>query len=137
NKTVPIELGLYRFEIPRLHHRVYREAILNAVIHRSYMDYGSVYIRQYPDRLVVTNPGGFLPGVGPHNLLSGNARPRNRRIAEAFQSIGLVERAGMGVPKMYRYQIETGKAVPEFEAGENHVKITISTEQIDQNLAAF
>src|SRR5207249_113315 len=60
NRIVPIQLGMFRMEIPRLHPRVYREAVLNAVIHRNYGDYGSVMVRQYPGRLLVTNPGGFL-----------------------------------------------------------------------------
>jgi ATP-dependent DNA helicase RecG len=137
NRIVPIHLGLVRHEIPRYHPKVYREALLNAVIHRSYPEYGSIMVQQYPDRLEISNPGGFLPGVGPNTLLSGRPKHRNRRLAEAFQLIGLVERAGMGVRKMYRFQLENGKPPPEYGATENAVQVSISTEQVDERMAAY
>ena len=137
NRIVPVQMGLFRFEIPRLNPRVYREAVLNAVIHRNYGDYGSVMIREYPGRLLVTNPGGFLPGIGPNNILSGGPKHRNRRLAEAFQLLGLVERAGMGVPKMYRYQLETGKQPPSFSGTENRVEVSIPSGEIDERMASF
>jgi ATP-dependent DNA helicase RecG len=132
---VPIQAGLIRVEIPRFHREVCREALLNAFIHRNYADYGSVLIREYPDRLEIANPGGFLPGIGPHNILSGTPKHRNRRLAEAFQLLGLVERAGMGVRKMYRHQLENGKMPPEFTATESEVRLSVPTAHIDQKLA--
>lgn len=137
NRIVPIQVGLHRLEISRLHPAVYREAVLNAAIHRNYTDYGSVFVRLYPARLDVTSPGGFLPGVGVGNLLAGNPRHRNRRLAETFQLLGLVERAGMGVPKMYRYQLEQGKRPPEYDADVASVRVSIPTDQVDERLAAF
>jgi len=44
--------GLFIFDIPTFNERVVREALLNAVSHRNYQLSGSVFIRQYQDRLV-------------------------------------------------------------------------------------
>ena len=45
--------GLFVFDIPTFNERVVREALLNAVSHRNYQLPGSVFVRQYRDRLVI------------------------------------------------------------------------------------
>ena len=137
NRIVSLNVGLVRYEIPRFHRKVYREALLNAIIHRNYADYGSIVVRVFPSRLHISNPGGFLPGVTPENILTGAPKHRNRRLAEAFQLLGLVERAGMGVAQMYRYQLENGKRAPEFSGTESEVQISVSTDLVDEGMAAF
>lgn len=52
--------GFFVYDIPTFNERVVREAILNAVSHRNYQMGGSVFIRQYQDRLVIESPGDFL-----------------------------------------------------------------------------
>ena len=56
--------GLFHFEIPDYPEEVYREGLLNAFVHRDYNLSGPVYVRQYPDRLEISNPGGFFGDVG-------------------------------------------------------------------------
>lgn len=73
--------GFFVFDIPTFNERVVREALLNAVSHRNYQLSGSVFIRQYRNRLVVESPGGFPTGVTLDNILDRQS-PRNRRIAE-------------------------------------------------------
>lgn len=51
--------GFFIFDIPTFNESVVREAILNAVSHRNYQLAGSVFIRQFPDRLVIESPGGL------------------------------------------------------------------------------
>jgi ATP-dependent DNA helicase RecG len=90
-----------------------REAFLNAVSHRDYRHPGSVFVRQYPRRLEVVSPGGFPPGITPQNILDQQT-PRNRRIAETFARLGLVERAGQGVDRMVRESILNSKPLPDY-----------------------
>ena len=85
--------GFFVLDIPTFNERVVREAVLNAVSHRNYQMSGSVFIRQYSDRLVVESPGGLPLGVTVENIIDRQA-PRNRRIAELFALCGLVERSG-------------------------------------------
>ena len=73
--------------------RVVREALLNAVAHRNYQMQGYVLVRQYPETLNIESPGGFPYGVTPDTILDCSL-PRNRLIAEIFECVGLVERAG-------------------------------------------
>jgi ATP-dependent DNA helicase RecG len=79
--------GLFRVELPTFDEVSVREALLNAVAHRDYRLGGSVFVRQYPQRLEVVNPGGLPAGITPANILD-QQNPRNRRLAEARASAG-------------------------------------------------
>lgn len=105
--------GLFRLEIPTFDETVVREAILNAVSHRDYRLGESVFVRQYPRRLELVSPGGFPPGITPANVLDRQS-PRNRKVAEALQLCGLVERSGQGMNRMFEESIKQGKPVPDF-----------------------
>jgi ATP-dependent DNA helicase RecG len=105
--------GLFVLDIPTFAERPVREAILNAVSHRNYQLGGSVFIRQYPRRLVVQSPGGFPVDVNLDNILDRQS-PRNRRIADIFAKCGLVERSGQGMNLMFEQSIQQGKPIPDF-----------------------
>ncbi|MEK7409007.1 MAG: ATP-binding protein [Acidobacteriota bacterium] len=118
NEVTGFQDGLYRWEIPVFDESVVREAILNAVTHRDYRLAGSVLVRQYPRKLEMINPGGFPPGVTAQNILWSQA-PRNRRIAEACQRCGLVERSGQGADRMFRETIRQGKPRPDYSRSDS------------------
>ncbi len=105
--------GLFVLDIPTFSERVVREAVLNAVSHRDYQLGGSVFIRQYPRRLVIESPGGFPIGINEQNILDRQS-PRNRRIADIFAKCGLVERSGQGMNLMYELCIQESKSTPDF-----------------------
>jgi ATP-dependent DNA helicase RecG len=117
--------GLFVFDIPTFNERVVREALLNAVSHRNYQLAGSVFLRQYRERLVIDSPGGFPPGVTLENILDRQS-PRNRRIAEILSRCGLVERSGQGMNLIYELSVKEAKALPDFTGtDENLVRITL------------
>ncbi len=105
--------GLFIWDIKTFNESAIREMILNAVCHRDYRMEGSVFIRQYPDRIEVVNPGGLPPGITFDNILWEKA-PRNRRLAESFSRCGLVERSGQGMNRIYESCIKESKAEPDF-----------------------
>ena len=124
-------------DIPTFNERVVREAVLNAVAHRDYALQGSVFVTQYPRELVVTSPGGFPPGITPENILQ-KQHPRNRRIAEALQKCGLVERAGDGVDIMFRTSIEEGKPKPDYSASDDsEVRLKLRGQVQDPSFVGF
>jgi ATP-dependent DNA helicase RecG len=101
NDIQHFQSGLFVLDIPTFSERPVREAILNAVSHRDYQLGGSVFIRQYPRRLVIESPGGFPLGINEQNILDRQS-PRNRRIADIFARCGLVERSGQGINLDFR-----------------------------------
>jgi ATP-dependent DNA helicase RecG len=129
--------GLFRYEIPAFNEDVVREALLNAVTHREYRDGRSIFVRHYPNRLEITSPGGFPSGVTEANIVY-RQHPRNRRIAEALQYCGLVERSGQGADRMFSVCIQEGKNRPSFTGSdESQVYLTLDGQIRDPRFVEY
>jgi ATP-dependent DNA helicase RecG len=129
--------GLFIFDIFTFNERVVREALLNAVSHRNYQMSGSVFVRQYRDRLVIESPGGFPTGVTLDTILDRQS-PRNRRIAEIFALCGLVERSGQGMNLIYELSIKEAKSLPDFNGTDAHfVCITLNGLILDKRMLSL
>ncbi|GHU96888.1 hypothetical protein FACS189483_01170 [Spirochaetia bacterium] len=105
--------GLFIWDIKTFNESAIREAILNAVSHRDYRMNGSIFVRQYPERIEMSSPGGLLPGITFDNILWAQA-PRNRRLAETFAKCGLVERSGQGMNRIFESCLLESKDTPDF-----------------------
>ncbi len=125
NRICTLKFGLFHFEIPDFPDEVYREALLNAFCHRDYSLSSPVYVRHFPDRLEIASPGGFAGDVTCANILGHEPVTRNRLLSEMLQRIRLVERAGMGVKRMYHILLSYGKEPPSYEAGTDFVRVTL------------
>ncbi|MDX2178080.1 MAG: ATP-binding protein [Bryobacteraceae bacterium] len=118
NEIVQAQQGLFVIDIPAFNERVVREALLNAITHREYAFPDSIRILQQPTRLEIVSPGGFPPGVTVENIFRKQV-PRNRRIAEACEKCGLVERSSQGVDLMFEKSIREGKARPDYSGSDD------------------
>jgi ATP-dependent DNA helicase RecG len=129
--------GFFVFDVPTFNERVAREALLNAVSHRNYQLAGSVFVRQYHDRLVIDSPGGLPNGIRLDNILDRQS-PRNRRIAEIFALCGLVERSGQGMNLIYELSIKEAKSLPDFSGTDRDlVRLTLNGIIIDSRMFAL
>lgn len=137
NPLFTLRFGLFHVEIRSYPIETYREAILNAVMHRSYYEPGAVFVRHYSDRLEISNPGGFISGIRPDNILRQDSRPRNRHLAEILRKMGLVEKAGMGVKRMFITQLSQGKEPPRYLADEHNVRVIIPNNTIDEDFVKY
>lgn len=125
-------------DIPSFNEETIREAVLNACIHRSLQMGGDILIRQSPEQIEITNPGGFPYGVNLGNLLTVNSSPRSRLMAEAIEKTGLIERSGQGIDIMYANCIEEGKKIPDFSRSDDYqVSLIIRSEIIDEFFYIF
>lgn len=129
--------GLFLVDIPSFDERSVREAVLNAVSHRNYQLGGSIFIRQYPTKLVVESPGGLPYGITLENIID-RQNPRNRRLAEAFARCGLVERSGQGINLMYEQSIQQGKCLPDFNGTDQYaVTVTLNGQVRDVRFVQY
>lgn len=129
--------GFFIYDIPTFNEHVVREAILNAISHRNYQMGGSVFVRQYRDRLVVESPGGFPNGITIENILDRQSH-RNRRVAEILALCGLVERSGQGMNLMYEWSVKEAKQLPDFTGtDENFVKLTLNGMVLDAKMLSL
>ena len=98
---------------------------------------GSVFVRQYRDRLVVESPGGLPNGITVENILDRQS-PRNRRVAEILALCGLVERSGQGMNLMYEWSVKEAKQLPDFTGtDENFVKLTLNGMVLDAKMLSL
>lgn len=133
NKIQNVQIGLFRLEIADFSEKVFQEALLNALSHRDYQDMGSVYVKHYPDKIIIENPGGFLDGITEKNIITHPSAPRNKLIAETLQRLKYVQRTGQGVDIIFREMISMGKPYPVYRVFNSAVQLTIAsaTEQLD------
>lgn len=126
--------GLFVFDIPTFNERVVREAVLNAVSHRNYQMNGSIFVRQYRDKIKIESPGGLPFGITLDNILDRQL-PRNRLVAEILALSGLVERAGQGMNLMYELSIQDAKPIPDFTGTDEYfVNVTLNGLIIDPGM---
>lgn len=92
-----------------------REAIANAVTHGDHRDHRPVYIEHSPELLTVRSPGPLVSGISPSNILTHPPKARFPALAEAMRSVGLAEKWGQGVDRMYREMIRSGRNVPDVD----------------------
>lgn len=129
NPQVHISEGPYIFDVKLFNKETVREAVLNAITHRSMIVQNDVVIKLSPAELTITNAGGFPIGVDKSNVLTVNSTPRSKRLAEVLQKTGLVEKSGQGVDKMFTNCIMEAKPLPDFSATDNYqVSLTLRTE---------
>jgi ATP-dependent DNA helicase RecG len=79
----------------------------------------------YQDRLEIISPGGFVGGITPENVLRHPPVHRNELLARIFQTVGLVNRVGLGVDRIYEGLLRLGKDVPRYTADEVHVRLVV------------
>ncbi len=114
NPEREIQVGLFRVPVPRVDLGAFREAVANALVHRDYHRLGAVHVRLDDEGLTISNPGGLVDGVTLANLLTTEPRPRNRALADAMKRVGVVERSGRGVDKIYRGMLRFGRPEPDY-----------------------
>lgn len=68
-----------------------RELIINAAVHRSYLDHGNIQVALYEDRLEITSPGKLPMGQNLKRIKEGYSQIRNEALARAFSYMNLIE----------------------------------------------
>lgn len=133
NPEKEVQIGLFRVPVPKVDIGAFREAVGNALVHRDYHRLGAVHVRLDDQGLTFSNPGGLIEGVTLQNLLTTEPRPRNPALADAMKRIGIVERSGRGVDKIYRGMLRFGRPEPDYSRTDaNNVVLQLSTIAADE-----
>ncbi len=87
-------VGIYRQDVYEIPPDSIRELVVNAAVHRSYLDHNNTQIAVYDDRLEITSPGKLPMGQTIERMKKGYSRIRNEAIANAFAYMHLIEHWG-------------------------------------------
>lgn len=138
NPEQEVEQGLFRISIPEFNPRAVREAIVNAFAHRDYTRLGRVLVRIDDDGLSVSNPGGFIEGVTYRNILTVEPHGRNPVLADALKRVGLAERSGRGVDRIFEGSLMYGRDLPDYsESTSTSVRLFIPRGMPDKKMVAL
>ncbi len=109
-----MQVGLFRVPVPNFDRRAFREAFVNALVHRDFSRLGAVHVRLDDGGLTISSPGGFVEGVTLDNLLVAEPRSRNPLLADIIKRIGLAERTGRGIDRIYEGMLRYGRPAPDY-----------------------
>ncbi|MDO8772577.1 MAG: putative DNA binding domain-containing protein [Burkholderiaceae bacterium] len=108
-----------------------REALLNAVVHRSYTDPSDIQIKIFDDQITIFSPGTFYGGISIADIQADNYRSslRNKLVAEGFYLTNAIEKYGSGfirIRKALQDYPEIDFEIKEFAGG---VMVTFAQKQ--------
>ena len=109
-----IQVGLFRVPVPNYDRRAFREAFVNALVHRDFSRLGAVHVKLDSAGLAISSPGGFIEGVTLNNLLVVSPRSRNPLLADIIKRIGLAERTGRGIDRIFEGMLRYGRPAPDY-----------------------
>ena len=114
NPEQEIEDGIFRMSVPEFSKRALREGIVNAFCHRDYSKMGRIRIGIEDEGITIASPGGFIEGVTVQTLLTAEPRGRNTVLANALKRIGLAEKTGRGIDRIFEGSLLYGKTIPDY-----------------------
>lgn len=123
-----IQIGLFRVPVPNYDRRAFREAFVNALVHRDFSRLGALHVKISDDGLSISNPGGFVEGVTLDNLLVADPRSRNPLLADVIKRIGLAERTGRGIDRIYEGTLRYGRPAPDYSLSD---EFTVSVQMVN------
>lgn len=81
-------------------------------------------LKNYPDKLILTNPGTFIGGITSENILHHPSVARNGHLADLLDKLRLVNRSNLGVPRIYKSLLIEGKEPPQYRQIGEAVELT-------------
>ena len=137
NPIETIRHGLHHFEYPTFPEIALREALLNAFCHADYRIASPILIKQFLRRLVITNPGRFVGGITPDNILHHAPVARNPCLVEALVRLRLINRANLGIQRIYKSLLIEGKDLPVIEEVGESLRITFRASKLAPAFRTF
>lgn len=136
NRTKAEFHGLNRIDTRDYPIEAIREALLNAVVHRDYAFSTSILINIFDDRIEFVSVGGLVKGISYNDIMLGISITRNKKLANIFYRLRLIEAYGTGIMKINSSYADC-IAKPHIEVSDNAFKITLpnTNHQAESNIS--
>lgn len=132
NSENEFEYDLFRIPVPEFSYTAIREGLINAFCHRDYSMLGNVRVLIDDKGMSISNPGGFIEGVNINNLLIVEPHGRNPALADALKRIGLAEKTGRGIDRIFEGSIVYGRPLPDYsESTSRNVRLYLRRAKAD------
>ena len=113
-----------------------RELLNNCIAHSEYTYGGRIYLNEFEDKIILTNPGSFLPGKIEPVLDPGYNPPfyRNQLLAEAMVKLNMIDSQSTVIRRVFRIQKERFFPLPDYDlSNRNQVKVCVYGKILDEN----
>ncbi|MCC7020156.1 MAG: putative DNA binding domain-containing protein [Ardenticatenales bacterium] len=114
---------------------VIREGLHNAIAHQDYRRHGRIVVVEFPDRVLMTNVGDFLPGdlAAVIRQDAPQAIYRNAFLADAMVELNLIDTQGGGIKRMFETQRRRAFPLPDYDLTQvGHVAVSIPGRIVDE-----
>lgn len=135
-RYMPNQLTLFPTEVQQYDSSLLRELLNNCIAHQDYTIGGRVYLDEFDDTIVVTNPGSFLPGDIREVLKPGYTAPyyRNQLLADAMVKLNMIDTVQMGILKVFNIQRSRYFPMPEYNLdSKQKVAVMVYGKILDDN----
>jgi len=126
---------LFPQEITQYDPWVIREALHNAIAHQDYRRHGRIVVVEFPDRVLVTNVGDFLPG-NVETVIRQDAPQalyRNPFLADAMVELNLIDTQGGGIKRMFETQRRRSFPLPDYDLSDpGQVSVSVAGRILDE-----
>jgi len=125
---------LFPEEVQKYDPWVIYEALHNCIAHQDYEKGGRINVVEFPDRLLFSNLGSFIPGT-VENVIQRDAPPeryRNQLLARAMVEINMIDTIGSGIKRIYSTMKKRFFPMPDFHIEPERVEVTIYGRILDE-----
>ena len=121
NILIPSDIqGAKRIEVPSYPEKVFRELLVNAVVHRNYSIIGSqIRVFIFADRIEFISPGRLPNTVTIEKLTTGTSFSRNPLLVKLMENLGYMDKLGRGLPMVYQESVKLDRTLAFENDGEN------------------
>jgi ATP-dependent DNA helicase RecG len=137
NPITTVQEGMFHFEYRTWPEVAVREALMNAFCHADLRIAGPVMVKLYPQRLEISNNGGFIAGISERNILHHQPAARNPLLVDALVKLRLVNRSNLGVNRMFRAMLMEGKEPPVIREIGDSVTVIFQKREINAAFRQF
>ncbi len=135
-RYMPNQMTLFPTEIKQYDMWLLRELLNNCIAHSEYTFGGRIYLNEFEDRIILSNPGSFLPGrIEP--ILNPSYNPpfyRNQLLAETMVKLNMIDSQSTGIRRVFRIQKERYFPLPDYDfLDRQQVKVCVYGKILDEN----
>ena len=117
--------GSVRKMLEKIPERAFREAVANALVHRTWDIKSNINISMFDDKIEIVSPGSLPKGLSKEEYIDGQISVlRNPIIGNVFFRLGIIERFGTGIHRIFA-SYKDSKIKPVITVYENSIKISL------------
>ena len=135
-RYMPDRNSLFPLEVKQYDLWLLRELLNNCIAHSQYTIGGRIYLNEYDDNILITNPGTFLPGSVEAVLQPSYTPPlyRNQLLAETMVKFNMIDTQAMGMRRVFKIMQQRYFPMPDYDFSiKQQVNVRVYGKVLDEN----